>query len=92
MFNNLQIVKGKKMFGKDKAFPSGTKPEDFKHAGEAFECGLTVRDYVAIKAMAAIISHPGMEPDDCSRTGVAELAYEFADAFIATSGREVGDA
>ena len=49
------------------------------------DMGITIRDYIAIKAMAAIISHPGMEPDDSSREGVAQLAYEFADALITQS-------
>lgn len=66
-------------------FPSGVQPDNYRSPGEAMDMGITIRDYIAIKAMAAIISHPGMEPDDSSREGVAQLAYEFADALILQS-------
>lgn len=66
-------------------FPSGVQPDYYASPGDAMNIGINVRDYIAIKAMTAIISHPGMEPDDSSREGVAELAYEFADALIAQS-------
>lgn len=61
--------------GDEPAFPKGTP---------AGSDGLTTRDYFAAKAMAAIISHPGMEPDDSHREGTAQLAYEFADAMVKT--------
>ena len=64
------------------AFPSGTLPTGYAEEGKAYEEGLTNRDYIAIKAMQAILSHPGREPDDSSREGVAQLSYEFADALI----------
>ena len=70
------------MQGQDRAMPSGAQPDNYREPGQAFELGLSIRDFVARKAMQAIISHPGMEPDDSSREGVAQLAYEFADALI----------
>ena len=51
--------------------------------GYGTTAGLTKRDYFAIRFAAAIVTHPGMHPDDNSRDGVAELACEFADALIA---------
>lgn len=76
------------MYGDDFVFPSGVQPDNYREPGYAFESGIRVRDYIAIKAMEAIIAHPGIEPDDASRTGVAQLAYEFADAMLAVSGVE----
>ncbi len=65
-------------------FPSGVQPDNYRSPGEAMDMGITIRDYIAIKAMAAIISHPGMERY-ISREGVAQLAYEFTDALITQS-------
>lgn len=73
------------MEAQEHAFPSGIQPDNYGRPGEAFVDGLTIRDYIAIKAMAAIIAHSGIEPDDSSREGVAQLAYEFADALIIQS-------
>jgi len=75
------------MQGQDKAMPSGVQPDNYREPGYAFELGLSIRDFIAIKAMQAIISHPGREPDDSSREGVAQLAYEFADALINKSNK-----
>lgn len=75
----------REMYGDDFVFPSGVQPDNYREPGYAFESGIRVRDYIAIKAMEAIIAHPGIEPDDASRTGVAQLAYEFADAMLAVS-------
>ncbi len=44
--------------------------------------GMSLRDWFAGQVLAAIISHPGMEPDDCHRDGCASLAYEFSDAML----------
>jgi len=42
--------------------------------------GLTKRDYIAIKAMAVIISQPNLEGHD--PTIVARWAYEYADVML----------
>ena len=44
---------------------------------------LSLRDYFAAAALQGIVAHPGMEPDDASPSGCAELAYRFADAMLA---------
>jgi hypothetical protein len=64
------------------AFPQGLQPAGYVNQGMPFEEGISIRDYFAAKAMAAIIAHPGMEPDDSHREGVSQLAYEFADAML----------
>lgn len=76
----------REMYGDDFVFPSGVQPDNYACPGSPFDQGLRARDYIAIKAMASIIAHPGIEPDDACRTGVAQLAYEFADAMLAVSG------
>ena len=43
---------------------------------------MTVRDWFAGMALQGIIAHPGMEPDDCHKTGTSDLAYDFADAML----------
>lgn len=44
--------------------------------------GLTKREIMSMQFVAAILAHPGQEPDDSSRLGVADLAIEFADALL----------
>ena len=65
----------------------GAKREDggpaFPYQGDQFknaEIGMTLRDYFAAKAMAAMLSNP-----DCvsNKEAVASHAYGYADAMIA---------
>ena len=46
--------------------------------------GLTVRDYIAIKAMQGILTNPKLIPnfDSAMVENVASRAYEFADDMI----------
>ena len=48
------------------------------------EHGLTVRDYIAIKAMQGILANPKLIPnfDTAMVENVASRAYEFADDMI----------
>jgi hypothetical protein len=48
--------------------------------------GLTKREYFALHFATAIIAHPGEQPDDNHRDGVADLAIEFADALLKRLG------
>jgi hypothetical protein len=45
---------------------------------------MSLRDYFAAAALQGIIAYPGMEPDDASKEGCAQLAYQFADAMLQT--------
>ena len=47
------------------------------------EPGMALRDWFAGHALAGILAAPGLQPDDSSRSGCAELAYEFSDAMLA---------
>lgn len=49
--------------------------------------GMTLMDWFAGQALTGIIASPGCQPDDASRIGTAELAYEFASAMIAEKRR-----
>ena len=46
--------------------------------GGAVECGMTLRDYFAAKAMQASVSHAGVRGNN----GIAKWAYEMADAML----------
>lgn len=51
--------------------------------------GLTVRDYFAAKALAALINHPNKDGENCGAKAVptlAKFAYEYADAMIRARG------
>ena len=72
----------------DKAFPSGIQPDNYARAGESFDSGLTVRDYIAIKAMAVIIANSMRDPRDILPSNTASLAYKFADAMINHTNKE----
>ncbi|MEN7526971.1 hypothetical protein [Cupriavidus sp. DL-D2] len=48
--------------------------------------GMTLRDYFAAKALAAMISQPHKAPENCGKKAVprlAQFAYEYADAMLA---------
>lgn len=47
------------------------------NAGDDVE-GMTLRDYFAAKAMEAFLS----QPNTWTRNGIAQAAYEFADAML----------
>ncbi len=52
----------------------------------AMQYGMTLRDYFAAKALAAMIAQPGKDPENCGKKAVPRLAafaYEYADAMIA---------
>lgn len=53
--------------------------------------GISVRDYFAAKALAAMIGHPNKDPENCGKKAVprlAQFAYEYADAMITARGAE----
>ena len=50
----------------------------FGHTGWSTNCGMTLRDYFAAKAMQAWISRG----DDSGENGIAKWAYEMADAML----------
>ena len=52
----------------------------FGHTGWSTNCGMTLRDYFAAKAMQAHLTHDGS--DDVNEIGVAKWAYEMADAML----------
>jgi hypothetical protein len=59
------------------------EPETVLHGG------LTVRDYFAAKALAAMIGQPDKDPENRGKQGVPRLAgfaYEYADAMIVARG------
>lgn len=48
--------------------------------------GMTLRDYFAAKALAALIGHEGKDGNNCGKKAVPTLAkwsYEYADAMLA---------
>lgn len=58
--------------------------------------GLTIRDYFAAKAMQAMLSFPGDERrgnhyNNNTPEGVAEMAYNYADAMLAEREKRHGD-
>ncbi|MGX6999865.1 hypothetical protein [Caballeronia sp. KNU42] len=58
-----------------------------KGAGDLWvaEGGLSMRDYFAAKALAAMIGQPDKDPENRGAKGVprlAQFAYEYADAMI----------
>lgn len=61
---------------------SGTAFPEKRPGGYGTTAGLTKREYFAIRFAAAIVAHPGMEPDDASTMGVADLACDYADALL----------
>jgi hypothetical protein len=53
--------------------------------------GMTLRDFFAAKALAAMIAQPGKDPENCGKKAVPRLAmfaYEYADAMIAARGAQ----
>ncbi|MFM0044070.1 hypothetical protein [Paraburkholderia sediminicola] len=55
---------------------------DYLHAGPE---GMTLRDYFAAKALAALIGFPNKDGENCGAKAVPKLAkwaYEYADAMI----------
>jgi hypothetical protein len=66
------------------AFPIDGEPGQY-----APEFGMTLRDYFAAKALAAMIGQPDKDPENCGKKAVprlAQFAYEYADAMIAARG------
>lgn len=66
--------------GQESAFPV-VWPDD---KGVQFY-GISVRDYFAAKALAALIGHPAKDFENCGRKAVPKLAkwaYEYADAML----------
>jgi hypothetical protein len=58
------------------AFPA---PAGVSHITEQ---GMTLRDYFAAKAMQGLITGTSMWRDDEDDSGIAESAYEIADAML----------
>ena len=56
----------------------------FPYESAEFNRGLTVRDYIAIKAMQGILANPKLTPDFDTAIveNVESRAYEFADSMI----------
>jgi len=51
----------------------------------ALSAGMTLRDYFAAKALAAMLANPNKEGSNCGRGGLKlfpEFAYEWADAML----------
>jgi hypothetical protein len=60
---------------------------DYLHSGPD---GMTLRDYFAAKALAALINHPNKDGENCGAKAVptlAKFAYEYADAMIKARGQ-----
>lgn len=56
--------------------------EDHEHLAYP---GMTLRDYFAARALAALINHPNKDGENCGKQAVpklAEWAYEYADAML----------
>lgn len=69
-------------FGKEPAFPLGAN----EYGGHGSCFGLPVRDYIAIKALQAMIStsgHPALLGLGGCEFDTAKAAYKMADAMIA---------
>lgn len=58
--------------------------DDYTFPHESIAHGLTVRDYIAIKAMQGILANPKLTPnfDTAIEENVESRAYEFADSMI----------
>lgn len=59
----------------------------FNKTGGAAQGGLTIRDYFAAKAMEALILGSGYNKEAFLYCGVAEMAYEQADAMMKERNR-----
>lgn len=57
------------------AFPTSTLPTGYAE-------GMSLRDYLAAKAMAVLLRQCNEFPDEHWRIGVAKDAYKMADAMI----------
>jgi hypothetical protein len=67
--------------GEDPAFPAPDAAEfDFGVQNRGAYCGMSLRDYFAAKAMAAMIASPF--PNVSENVDVAAAAYAMADAMI----------
>jgi len=71
------------------AFPCHTNPRPGT-LNEAPQ-GMTLRDWFAGKAMAGMLAYPGCEScgshhNNNTPDGVAEMAYEYADAMLRARG------
>lgn len=62
-----------------------------EHHEHVIECGMTLRDYFAAKAMQSIYLRLGGSPMACNRDGTLDMtashAYQMADAMIAERGK-----
>ena len=67
------------------AFPTFAREGDVAIS----EGGLTMRDYFAAKALAALIGYPTKDGENCGAKAVPKLAkwaYEYADAMLEARG------
>ena len=61
-----------------------------RHAGEltVVDCGMTLRDYFAAKALQSIIAEEGVEIDAKLKIRHAGIAYGYADAMLEARTKE----
>lgn len=67
------------------AFPIVHPPVEGITLGGVEYSGMTLRDYFAAKALAALIGHEGKDPANRGKKAVIKLAawsYEYADAML----------
>lgn len=68
------------------AFPDPGRAQSTKQREVLTNTGMTLRDYFAAKALAAMIGQPNKDHENCGKKAVprlAQFAYEYADAMIA---------
>jgi hypothetical protein len=72
------------------AFPGGHVIEkDSDHYGEPYWDGMSLRDYFAGQALAAVLIESDPQEPHPSNTRVAERAYGIADAMLAERERQL---
>jgi hypothetical protein len=54
----------------------------FPHERGLFNCGMTLRDYFAAKAMQAMVASPSYYIDGWAQSDIAIQSYQMADAML----------
>ena len=72
------------------AFPTKINTERFSHPSTIYNTGMTLRDYLAAKAMQGAIAHGLFNADKANvdyAEYVAHIAYVYADEMLKVRGK-----
>jgi hypothetical protein len=81
----MNINDGGPAFPYDHTFESVNERKGYTEWHGEQGAGMSLRDYIAAKALAAMIGHESKDPKHCAKIGaplLAKYAYEFADAML----------